>query len=182
MMTHLKPPRGLLPLAVLSVLTALGGAPLHGQDRPAALTELAPYLGEWRAEPSTAPDGRGFRFGYSLQWFDPGHTVVEMLITQNFDDGETRVLWMGFKGRDPASGGIYYHGFSPSGRVARGEVAKESADVLTVYEGWGPTGAVARIQDRFLPVEDDSFMSITSVWRDEAWREIMRDTWTRVDG
>lgn len=165
--------------AVVGMLTVASNA--AGQERPRELDRLEAYIGTWRSDARTTADGRVFRFGYALHWFDTGHTVVEMLITQRFEDGEVRMNWRGFKGWDRVRGGLYYHGFSPSGRVADGRVVAEPDAVLTTYDGWGAEGAPVRIQDRFLPVEGGVFTSITSIWQGGTWREIMRDHWTRVD-
>lgn len=168
--------------AVTALLTLTGPGAVAAQTRPDALDRLDAYVGTWQAETSQTPDGREFHFGYALDWLDGQRTIVEMVITQHFADGETRTLWKGFKGWDRIAGGAYYYGFSPSGRVGRGEVTVEGQDLLTTYEGWGPNGTVVRIQDRFTPVDDGTFVSVTSIWRDDAWHEIMRDRWTETEG
>lgn len=165
---------------IVAAIFCMAAQPVAGQARPEALDRTGEYVGEWVSEARSAPDGRAFRFGYSLQWFDPAHTMVEMLITQRFEGGETQTLWKGFKGWNRVDGGVYYHGFSPAGRAAGGEVTFESGALLTTYDGWGPQGPPVRIQDRFLAIEGEAFTSITSMWRDGAWQEIMRDRWTRV--
>ncbi len=164
---------GLLPVSV---------AAQAATERPAALERLDAYVGVWDAEAQVAPDGRGFHFVYSLTWFDARRTIVEMLITQRFDTGEERVLWKGFKGWDRADGGVYYHGFSPGGRSASGEVREDGLGLVTEYRGWAPAGPVNNVRDDFSPVTDGSFTSITFLERDGTWQEASRDRWTRRTG
>ena len=145
---------------------------------------LAQYVGTWRAHDRTGADGRTSHFVYALSWFDAAHSMIEMVIEERFDDGEARLLWRGFKGWDPAEGRVYYHGFSPGGRAARGEVRLEGPDLVTEYDGWGPTGPVVRVRDVFTPIEDDAFTGRTLVRAtpDGDWREVSGDLWTRVYG
>lgn len=172
-----------LVLALALVATALGPGWVHAQQRPVLLDRLDPYVGSWRTDPRTGPDGRAFHFTYRLVWFDPARTLVEMTIRQVFDDGEDRLLWTGFKGWDRAGDEpVYYRGFSPGGRAAAGAVRMDGEQLVTEYAGWGPTGPVVRIRDVFGPVVDGSFESVTLVERDGGWREVMRDRWVRSPG
>lgn len=167
------------------MMGALFAVPAAGQDapRPADLDGLDPYVGTWLSDRRTTPDGIGFRFGYDLQWYDPARTMVEMLITQHFEDGrEDVVLWKGYKGWDPKEEMAYYHAFSPQGRAATGRVYVEDGGLVTEYRGWGPRGPGPEIRDVFHPVEGDTFLAVTYMMRDGAWTEVSRDEWTRVEG
>ena len=145
---------------------------------------LAAYIGTWHAEERATPDGRSFHFVYELGWFDPTQTIIEMVITQRFDDGEDQLLWKGFKGWDPVSGRVYYHGFSPSGRAAAGHVEMDGSRLVTAYVGWSASGSPVEIRDVFSPVESGSFAATTLLRPspDDEWREISSDLWRRVEG
>jgi hypothetical protein len=149
-----------------------------------AMVALERYIGTWRADDQVGADSRTSHFIYELAWFDGGHTIVEMLILQRFDDGEERVLWKGFKGRAPGSETVYYYGFSPGGRAARGHSEVVGGDFVTEYDGWGPGGPVVRVRDVFSPVVDGAFTGRTLVRAtpESEWAQVSSDRWSRVGG
>lgn len=185
---------GAVSVAALLALACVGDLraqtpPGAGRGQPEAsahpteMEAFAPYVGTWRAEDRSGADGRVSHFVYSLAWFDAAHSIVEMTIEEHFDEGEERLLWRGFKGWDSVEDRLYYHGFSPGGRAARGEVRLEGSDLVTEYDGWAPTGAPVRVRDIFTVVENDAFSGRTLVRAtpEGDWREVSSDRWTRMD-
>lgn len=169
---------------LLTLIFAPGSAPAVQREDVAGI--FAPWIGDWHtAEGRQTAGGQHFRYGFKLDWFDDRKTIVRMTISRKFEDGKTSLSWEGFKGFDPASQGLYYYGFSPSGRMSRGEVRiAEDGSMVTSYTGYGPDGTPVEIRDISAPVADDRFTTVTTLRRkaDEPWREIGRDTWMRVTG
>lgn len=175
-----------VPVTVLAVACMALASPAHGQDdrQHPTLEAARAYVGEWRAEDRTAPDGRTFHFVYSLSWFDAQKNVLQMVIRQEFDSHESRLLWRGFKALDPSSDSVEYVAFSPGGRMARGHLETDGPRLITAYSGWNPNGQEVRIRDVFSPVEDGGFVSTTYLTRDggEEWGVVNVDHWERLGG
>lgn len=146
----------------------------------ASMTEMEYYVGKWQSETRQAQDGRDYYFHYELTYFDANQTMIEMTITQHFEDGSNTLLWSGFKGLDPIKNNTYYYGFSPSGRVGRGEVVVEGDTLVTQYEGFGPQGNGVMIRDVFTVQDNDHFVSITYMLQEDEWQEVWRDHWERI--
>lgn len=146
------------------------------------LDAMDPYTGHWRSEARAGSGGDRYHHEYDLEWIDPARTIARVHITRVGSDGETRTVFEGFKGREPDGTGVYYHGASPSGRGARGEVVLEGRNLVTIYDGWTAEGETVRIRDVFRPVEDGTFRSRTLLRpsADADWREIGSERWTRV--
>lgn len=167
--------------------TALPGFPQEDDsDRvtsaAAVLGAMDPYMGHWRTERKTGPDGGSFHFEYDLAWMDAAETIAHLEITRVAADGSTSTIFLGFKGREPSGEGVYYHAASPSGRGGRGEVYLEGDRLVTAYEGWTADGSVVEIRDVFEPVEEGRFVSRTYLRSSpgESWRAIGEDRWTRT--
>lgn len=171
-------------IGTVAAVDASGQTPA-GSDvpgaRPEALEALDAYVGTWRSEEKTGPEGESFRFDYELRWLDDGRTIARMRITRVSPAGSS-VVFEGYKGLDP-DGGVYYFAASPSGRGACGRVVTEGQDLVTVYEGWTPDGTVVEIRDVFGPVDEsgEAFVSRTFLRPDPDadWRKIGEDRWRR---
>lgn len=139
------------------------------------------YVGHWRSDRETGPDGATFHFEYDLGWLDPDHTIAKVLITRVRSDRVAEVVFEGVKGREPDGEGVYYWAASPSGRGARGTVHLEGERFVTLYDGWTADGSAVRIQDVFTPVRDNAFVSHTYLRAsdDAEWRRFAEDHWER---
>ncbi len=147
----------------------------------AAVEALRSYAGVWLGEEHRRTQaGDGFRFRYALEPMDASETIYEMTITQEMDDGAAQLLFKGFKNYDAHEDVVRYHGFSPSGRVARGRVLLVGETLETIYEGASPNGPPAEIKDVFTHLGDDRFHSITYMRRDGTWTQINEDHWKRA--
>lgn len=150
-------------------------------DPAPVLRAMDAFVGHWRSDRKTGPDGATFHFEYDLGWLDPGHTIAKVLITRVMSDGVTEVVFEGVKGREPDGRGVYYWAASPTGRGARGTVHLEGERFVTVYDGWTADGSVVRIQDVFTPVRSNAFVSRTYLRTsaDAEWRRVAEDHWER---
>ena len=142
---------------------------------------LSPYVGNWLGlNIHEGTNGERYRFHYELHWFDKDRTVLEMTISQRYDDGSSALMWKGFKGWDPVRENWYYNGFSVRGQVARGQVqpASDRFFVDTIYRGFGPSANNdIEIRDRFTHVRNGAFESLTEIRRDNEWMEVNREQW-----
>lgn len=153
-----------------------------GRGRVAA-EALRSYAGVWIGEEQReSAAGVGYRFRYALEPVDDAGTLFEMTITEEMDDGSSRLVFTGFKDYDRHAEKVRYHAFSPSGRVAHGRVLLVGDALETVYEGRGPDGSVATIKDVFTRLEENRFRSVTYLRpeREAEWRQIHEDHWRRA--
>lgn len=142
------------------------------------------YLGLWRAEwVSPQNSDRRFRFEYELTPFDQQGLMLEMVITQEFEDGERRLLWRGYKGWNKAAGTTYYEGFSPLSRVSSGVMKVVGDELMTYYTAFDGQGQEVELIDVFRPIEGDSFDDVTYLrpLGTDDWRVIGQSTWHRVE-
>lgn len=146
------------------------------------LAALGDYVGRWRSEEKTARDGRTYRFGYQVRWYDQAHTIVQIRVDQLWPDGSSDLLWDGFKGRAGDGVEVYYWGASPSGRSARGRLYLEGDRLITAYDAWSVDGSAVRVRDVFTPVEDGRFIGRTWLRAEGEtdWRQVGEDRWERV--
>ncbi len=165
-------------LALLCLLSAK--VPSAAAQHEPVVDILRQYIGHWESE-GHQTQGRLARFLYDLTWLDRSETVAEMVIRQSFANGETDLLWRGFKAADRRDGVVGYTGHSVDGRSAQGVVTVSLDSLATEYDGWGPQGPAVRIRDVFGPVIRGRFTSITSMRTDSSWRELTRDHWTRME-
>lgn len=165
-----------------SEMATVAGQEARVTDAATVLGSLAGYAGRWSSDRKTAPDGRTYRFGYELGWFDEARTIAEVRITQRWSEGRVDLLWHGYKGQASDGSGVYYWAASPSGRGARGTVHLEGDRLVTLYEGWGPEGSPVHLRDVFTPVDAEGWISRTYLREpgDPDWRRIAVDHWERA--
>ena len=145
------------------------------------MDQISAYIGRWNSEVRTTADGRTYQFEYILETFDRAGKTLSLTILQHFEDGESRLLWEGFKGWDAVAEQPFYYGFSPDGRMSRGTVYQDEAGALvTEYEGIGPTGNSVMIRDVFESLDADHFKAITYMLREGEWQIVWQDDWTRA--
>lgn len=160
----------------------LTGEPAARRDASVVLAAIDAYTGHWKSDRKTDAEGDGFHFEYDLEWLGPDRTITRMRITR-VAGAETSVVFEGYKGAPSGREGVFYIATSPSGRGARGEVLLKGSELVTLYQGWSPDGAVVQIRDVFTPVKDGAFVSRTFLRRsaDVEWRRIGEDRWRRIE-
>ena len=150
----------------------------HAQNKDWKAME--PYLGFWESEMKKGRNGKEFYFTYDLKYFDEAKTIVKMVITQKFKEGNDNLLWEGYKGWDPIEKEVYYYGFSPMGRIGIGKGFIRDGKYFWEYYGASVDGNKVDIIDEFTPVENGVFTSITKLKMEgQDWRKINEDTWTK---